>query len=612
MADKEYNIKIGADTKTATQDIDNLNTALDGTAAALTDVNTVAKKTGDGLKNVGNSVPDIENAEKAIKSLEGVTKLAAGGIAASAGALALFGAEGEKLKELEVKVQGAIAVALGVREAAEGAVILVQQRRFIQEKALQAATKVSIAVQTAYNAVLALNPIALVVIAIAGLVAALIYLKDKVQIITDAFEYANKKLQQFIEFIGLAETAEEKAAKAAIELSKQKEKQYTRELNLLKAKGASDEEIYKKQREILIAQATQQKQNSDEYKDIINEIKVLDAEYTKSVEDNKKKEAEERKKVVDAAKKLNQDLADSNKKLGKDEFQQRLIDAKKAYDEQLKQLKAAGVSTVEATKAYEAQITQIQKDESKKRTDDYFAYEDALKSFRASAIEAQAITLDQKNALEIQKSKELYDGLIAEAKKLGQDTTALEQAKADKTTEIEKAQAEVSIQIAKDKKDAQIGEIFQTVDAVQGALGGLFEDSKGIAIANVIIDAAQAAIGIFKQSTKLPPGIGQIFAGIQLAALTATTVASINKIKSASPSNGGGGSFNAPAPPSIGGFGTPTLVPQSPIPTPGNQVTIPQAGEAGGNQLPIKTYVLAGDVTSAQAAEAKLNQRRQF
>ena len=612
MADKEYNIKIGADTKTATQDIDNLNTALDGTAAALTDVNTVAKKTGDGLKNVGNSVPDIENAEKAIKSLEGVTKLAAGGIAASAGALALFGAEGEKLKELEVKVQGAIAVALGVREAAEGAVILVQQRRFIQEKALQAATKVSIAVQTAYNAVLALNPIALVVLAIAALVASLIYLKDKVQIITDAFEFANKKLKQFIEFIGLAETAEEKAAKASIELGKQKEKQYTRELNLLKAKGASDKEIYDKQREILIAQATQQKQNSDEYKDIINDIKVLDAEYTKSVEDNKKKEAEERKKVVDAAKKLNQDLADSNKKLGKDEFQQRLIDAKKAYDEQLKQLKAAGVSTVEATKAYEAQITQIQKDESKKRTDDYFAYEEALKSFRASVAEATATTLDQKNALEIQKSKELYDGLIAEAKKLGQDTTALEQAKADKTTEIEKAQAEVSIQIAKDKKDAQIGEIFQTVDAVQGALGGLFEDSKGIAIANVIIDAAQAAIGIFKQSTKLPPGIGQIFAGIQLAALTATTVASINKIKSASPSNGGGGSFNAPAPPSIGGFGTPTLVPQSPIPTPGNQVTIPQAGEAGGNQLPIKTYVLAGDVTSAQAAEAKLNQRRQF
>jgi hypothetical protein len=611
MADKEYNIKIGADTKTATQDIDNLNTALDGTAAALTDVNTVAKKTGDGLKNVGNSVPDIENAEKAIKSLEGVTKLAAGGIAASAGALALFGAEGEKLKELEVKVQGAIAVALGVREAAEGAVILVQQRRFIQEKALQAATKVSIAVQTAYNAVLALNPIALVVIAIAGLVAALIYLKDKVQIITDAFEYANKKLQQFIEFIGLAETAEEKAAKAAIELSKQKEKQYTRELNLLKAKGASDEEIYKKQREILIAQATQQKQNSDEYKDIINEIKVLDAEYTKSVEDNKKKEAEERKKVVDAAKKLNQDLADSNKKLGKDEFQQRLIDAKKAYDEQLKQLKAAGVSTVEATKAYEAQITQIQKDESKKRTDDYFAYEDALKSFRASVAEATATTLDQKNALEIQKSKELYDGLIAEAKKLGQDTTALEQAKADKTTEIEKAQAEVSKQIAKDKKDAQVAEINGSVDAIQGALGGLFEDSKGVAIANIIVDAAQAAVGIFKQSTAFKnPVAGLIFQGIRFAALAATTVASINKIKSANPSGGGGG--GAPAPPSVGGFAIPTLAPSPGVPTPGNQITVPQAGEAGGNQLPIKTYVLAGDVTNAQAAEAKLNQRRTF
>ena len=146
MADKEYNIKIGADTKAATQDIDNLNTALEGTATALTDVNTAAKTTGDGLKDVGKGVPDIENAEKAIKSLEGATKLVAGGIAASTGAMALFGAEGEKLKEIEVKVQGAIAVAMGVREAAEGAVILVQQRRFIQEKAIQAATKASIAI----------------------------------------------------------------------------------------------------------------------------------------------------------------------------------------------------------------------------------------------------------------------------------------------------------------------------------------------------------------------------------------------------------------------------------------------------------------------------------
>lgn len=610
MADKDFKINISAETQQANAAIKTTTDNVEGLANAIGDVNAAAKNTGKGLGEVGKSVPDIENAEKAIKSLQGATELVAGSIAAGTGALALFGADSEKLGEIEKKVQGSIAIALGVREAAEGATLLVQQRRFIQEKALQAATKVSTAVQAAYNAVLSANPIALVVLAIAGLIAGLIALKDRVQFVADAFEYANKKFNQFIELIGLGLSEEEKAAKASVKLGEEKEKQLTRELNLLKAKGASEEEIYKKQREILLAQATQQKVNSEEYKDIINEIKVLDAEYTKSVEDNKKKEAEERKKVVDAAKKLNQDLADSNKKLGKNEFQQRLIDAKIAYDAQLKQLREAGVSTVEATKAYEAQVTQIKKDENKKRTDDYFAYEEALKSFRSSAAEAQAITDEQKNALEIQKTKELYDGLIAEAKKLGQDTTTLTQAKSDKITEIEKNQAEVAVQIAKDKNDAQLAEINSGVDAIQNALGGLFEDSKGIAIANVIIDSAQAAIGIFKQSTKLPPGIGQIFQGIQLAALAATTVASINKIKSANPS-GGGGNTSIPTP-SVGGFAIPTLAPSGGIPTPGNQITVPQVGETGGNQQPLRTYVLAGDVTNAQAAEAKLNQRRTF
>ena len=58
---------------------------------------------------------------------------------------------------------------------------------------------------------------------VVGLIAGLIYLKDKVQIVADAFEYANKKLQQFLVFIGAVDSEEEKAADAAIELAKQKE-----------------------------------------------------------------------------------------------------------------------------------------------------------------------------------------------------------------------------------------------------------------------------------------------------------------------------------------------------------------------------------------------------
>jgi hypothetical protein len=169
-----------------------LKTKLGGTDIGTAEFNRLAdtlKKVQGELNNLGSSTENINKAEASIKSLQGATELVAGSIATSVGALALFGANSEKLGEIETKVQGAIALALGVREASEGALLLIEQKRFIQEKALQAATKVSIAVQTAYNAVLAANPVALVVLAIAGLIAALIALKDRVQVVTDAFEF---------------------------------------------------------------------------------------------------------------------------------------------------------------------------------------------------------------------------------------------------------------------------------------------------------------------------------------------------------------------------------------------------------------------------------------
>jgi hypothetical protein len=663
-----------------------LKTKLGGTDIGTEEFERLAgtlKKVQGELDGLGASTQNINKAEASIKSLQGATELVAGSIATGVGALALFGANSEKLGEIEKKVQGSIAIALGVREAAEGALLLVEQKRFIQEKATQVATKAAIAVQAAYNAVLAANPIALVVIAVAGLIAGLIALKDKVQIVTDAFEFANKKFNQFIELIGLGLSAEEKAAEASKKLAEGKEKQFTRELELLKAKGASEEDIYKKSRQLAEAQLAQTKKGTDEYANALNALSVLDASYTKSQADEEKKRQddankaaaekskkrqEDAKKALDDAKKLNSDLLYQNSQFGKDEFEQRRADALKTFNERKAILDKAGKSTVEAEKAYQNQLTKIQEDADLQRADlqtqvneasavsqqqtynlqlqqtttfydnliakanlanlDVTNLETAknakLEEIRVTEAERLAgiqKTIDDavltKDQAEIQAIQDKYAALILLAEQNGIDTVALKKKESDEITATETAQAEASKAIERQKQDDKIAAVNLGVDAVQGALGALFEDNKKVQIANTLIDAAQAAIGIFRSSTSLPEPFATINRIAQLGILAAATASSISKIKSVKPGSGGGGS---PVPkggsaPSVGGGGggAGAGAPLGTFGAPATGFFTPgQTNTQGGNVTPIKTYVLAGDVTSAQAAEAKLNQRRQF
>jgi hypothetical protein len=686
------NVEIEVGTSKALKSINDLEGAatdlkkqLSGADLGSAEFNRLAgelKKVQSELNGLGEATSNINKAEAGIKSLQGATELVAGSIATSVGALALFGADSEKLGEVEKKVQGAIAIALGVREAAEGALLLVEQRRFIQEKATQVATKAAIAVQAAYNAVLAANPIALIVIAIAGLIAGLIALKDRVQVVADAFEYANKKFNEFIEFIGLGLSAEEKAAAASKALAENKEKQYTRELDLLKAKGASEEEIYKKSRQIAEAQIAQTKKGTDEYKNAVNALAVIDAAYTKTQADEekkrqdeankaaearRKKRQEDAQKALDEAKKLNTDLLFQNSQFGKDEFEQRRADAEKAFNERVAILKKAGQSTVQAEKAYQNQLTQIQQDADLQRAD-----------LQTQVNEAAAVSQQQTYNLQLQQTTTFYDDLIAKAQAAGIATTDLETAKNAKLEEIRVTEADrlagvqktiadatltadqAEIQGIKDKyaalyalaekdgidtvalrkkeqdeltaidqaaADAKVAIQLQLVSAIGGAisaLGGLFKEGSAAAKTAALVDIAVGTgigfiqgLDIAQKSAKATGPLAAfafpIFYATQIAAVlsaagrakailkaggptptppTAPTPAKITAPSAgAGAGAGGAGTFGAPAT----GFFTPG-----------------QTNTQGGNIPPIKTYVLAGDVTSAQAAEAKLNQRRQF
>ncbi len=159
------------------------------------------------------------------------------------------------------------------------------------------------------------------------------------------------------------------------------------------------------------------------------------------------------------------------------------------------------------------------------------------------------------------------------------------------------------------------GEIFQAeqaykdklltdgIDNLQGALGALFGENKAVASANVLIDAAQAGVGIIKNSQTTGP-FAIAYQATQFALLAATTAASLRQINSTEP-----GDTTAPNTPGRGGipntsFGIGTSTIQG--------ATGTVAPSFGRTAAPVRAYVLAGDVSNGLEAETLLQTRRQF
>lgn len=195
---------------------------------------------------------------------------------------------------------------------------------------------------------------------------------------------------------------------------------------------------------------------------------------------------------------------------------------------------------------------------------------------------------------EIEAVQEKYFKILELEELSGAERAALTEKQEAEIAAINGKYAQVRIDQEKAVQAAKSAEINATVDMVQGALGSLFENSKAVATANVLVDSAQAAVGIFKSSTSLPEPAASINRGVQLAALAATAFASIRKINQAQPTGGGSA--------------TPVQVTAPTVPSQAPQFNI--VGQGGINQLaesiggqfqqPIRAYVVGQDVTTSQ------------
>lgn len=526
---------------------------------AFTELSDKARATSSEIKTLEKTFEGLEPQQKTeafVKGFEGI----AGAVAVTAGSLQLFGVESDRIGKLEEKVQGAIAIAIGARSVAEGALQARIAARIIAEKAAAVSTKVLTVAQRIYNAVLAANPIFLLVTVIAAVTAGIYALSKALK--------ANTK-----------DVEDNTDALIAQNDSRQKGQELS--IRLAKAYGESAEEIKQKEIELnktLLEGAKLRKQNAkdeeerkaaeEEFSQILADRIVLRAELTKIQKDNREEEAknraEAREKRLEALKKERQDEYDSMKELYREVVKVR----NQIIEENL------SILGEDLTKSIET------------------ATEARMKMFHDNIARTQALAKQSQET----STRQSISNLQAYAELASYATEQFVESNAFQTT----------------KELAATANSF--ISDLQGGLDESneegFEKAKKYKIAQVVTTGTQAAFEAFAGAQKfnaVVPGLGVAIGTALVAAIANKSRQSIADIRSSqfggstsTPDTSGGGNGGQSIAASFGSF---TPLGQQ---AEGTQLT-PQFTSSGGT---VRAYVVGGDVEDAAEAEARLNRRR--
>ena len=545
----------------------------------------------------------------------------ASGFSLAQGAMGAFGGGSEAVEESLLKVQSAMAMAQGLQGLKES---------IGSFKALKASIMASTVVQKVLNVVMSLNPIGLIVLAVAALAAGIALLWGPI-----------KKLGQLF---GLVAEETETAAEANDKLNASIEKQTAlMEANRQKSKQVHDDRM----RQLALNDATEK------------EMHEANLDRLKEVEDERKKDIKSTGSLISKKQRLyRQAQREGEDDLARD-IKKEIKDNKKKLNTLKSQRKNYNLSVKEANKEFNAGIAA---DNAKEIADEaalratnlsnYKAYLDKKLAAerRIEDLKNGLIKDDEEKALAIRNAKFARD--IEDLKttgKLGNETKKLleEQLQRDlikitsdampdklaiKTAEIDiekegnrqilvdytekaKQQKAIDEQTAKDKRKAQTETALQAAGIAAGsfkALGDLatafagnsekaqkraFKINKAANIAQATIDTFRGAQSAFAAGSAINP----VFGFISAAAAVATGIANIKKITDTQ-FQGGSTPAATSAPSGAGGIGGGSS-PAS-FNVVGN-TGINQLAEGLGNQNqpPIQAFVVGSEVTTQQSLD---------
>jgi len=533
--------------------------AQNATGTATINVNT----------NTSQAEAQINQLEGSIKVLDGAVNLVGGSLETVAGGLALTGAlSKEQAEQFEAAAVGAIAFADGAKRTLDGVVNL--QEGFTKLAAnSKAAAVASRVLGTAIK--VATGPIGIAVVAIGAIIAVLVKFKDSLGVVGKAVDFVTNGISKLTDAIGLTDTA----ATKQIETNKKLVDQQQFRLELLKNEGADRKTLVEEERKLLKLKIDAEKKGSDEQKKAIQDLALFNAkvrgENAKAQEEADKKAAEKRKAAAE----------------------------KKKADEE-----KAAADALKREQDYLQKLDDLRKEDEARQAQ-------ALTDINAAIDEYYQSQLEQQDR-EVQAVQEKYFRLQEAAGDNAEQLALLKEAEQAAITEIDKKYTKERLKTAEEEKKFKTQIINETVDNFQGALTALFGESKAVASANVLIDAAQASVGIIASSQKFKDPTGTlaiIYQISQFALLAATTTAALRQINSAQPGSGGG-TGGTPKPSPIGGGAFTGALPGTGggVPTSGT----PTTGTPQGGSEPIRAYVVTQDVTNGQEAAAAINRRRRL
>ncbi len=598
----DINVNAGASSRTIQQieqELNELNQEIKEVGVGSAAFNKAAgniQKLEQELKSTQATVEGF-TLDKKLEAADGAIKVVAGSVAGLTGAVGLLGIESEEFDKLTAQATNAIAFGMGIKDVSEGVGKLAKNFTIAGTKAklFAGAQKALNLVQRAFNAILAANPIGLTILAITTLVGLVVALKDKFEAVNKVFQFFKGLVTSVGEALGLTATAEEKAAAAAKAASEQRVKDIDNELKIRKAAGEETVELEREKQRLLTSLT---EEGSQERKDAEADALAFEAAQAKAKQDIIDKAAEERraKRKAEREKEKAEEEAAAQKKLEEEKAA-----AEKAAQAEVDRLKTIDDIKQEFLMMIEErdQETELEKAE--------LAEERKLAELEELGADLEAV----------QAVRDYYDGIKQEAKAIDdQNTIDKDQATADKALAIKMAEIE--------GKRALEQEYIDIVGSFGNLLSQIAGESKELQIAGIVISqaaniakiisntSAANAVASVLLSNPVTAAAGaaaitrnKISAAIGIASSVAAGAKAISQIKSAG-SGGGGGMGGARVP------NTPTGTGGAGEGAPSTNIDIGTNPETNVDNTAVQAYVISGDITSNQEAEAKLNARRQI
>jgi hypothetical protein len=551
----EIDVNVGEGVKTLGQlkqefkdvkkELDALVPGTDKYIAKLKDFNEAK----GSVEDLNTEIAALNDGVSKTSAVSGLVSGIASGFQAATGAAALLGVESEDVQKALLKVQAVSSFAEGIKgitEFQKGFSDLTKLGKSLVTQILgvETVTKIAAVAQRVWNAVMAANPIMLVVVAIAALVGG-------VALLVSAFENSKDATEEYIE-----------ANNKAIEQSKETVKSIDNEILSLSGLAANEKEIIALKRQRIVetkkqaeldalnaqAQGIKDKELSWYQKILATYLELNGAKYATQVleSDNAKASNELLKEKVDLVKKSAAELQAFD-----NEQTQKAIDKDKAAAAAAKQ---AAEKKKQDTAKYLDELNKLEWDAWQAKNK---AEQDAADAAAQKEID------DFEYNLKLKEDIEEDARLRKVAKKNRED----EKRKQDEEADNEKAQqaAEKSVEALQGISDAFFAHKLKSAKGNEAETLKIqkkaFEVNKAFSVARAIQDGILSVSGALANTGTLGPG------AIALAAVNGV-IAAANVAKILASTFDGGSASNSS---SVN------------VSTPGTFTQAPNVGSGGGN-----------------------------